>query len=65
MTPVGITPPVETAEPQSEASKIVGLLFSIGTAAAAIFVKNPNHQETAASIVGVLQQLLPDIESMI
>ncbi len=60
----GMSTPV-TPAPQTEASKIVGLLFGVGTAAAAIFVKNPNHQQTAAAIVQVLQALLPEIESLI
>jgi hypothetical protein len=50
---------------QTELSKILGLLFTMGTAAAAIFVKNPNHQQTAANIVNVLTQLLPSLESLI
>jgi hypothetical protein len=50
---------------QSELSKILGLLFTMGTAAAAIFVKNPNHQQTAGSIISVLNQLLPGIEELL
>lgn len=53
------------APPQSEASKIIGLLFTIGTAAAAIFVKNANHQQTAANILQVLAEALPTIEGLI
>jgi hypothetical protein len=54
-----------TPAPQSEASKIVGLLYTLGVAAAAIFVKNPNHQQTASAIVTTLNELLPEIESII
>ena len=52
-------------KPQTELSKLLGLLFTVGTAAAAIFVKNPNHQTTAASIISTLGALLPDLESLI
>jgi len=58
-----MTPPV-TPAPQSEASKIIGLLFTLGLGAAAIFVKNPNHVATAGNIVTLLQALLPAIESL-
>lgn len=54
-----------TSPPQSEASKIIGLLFTLGTAAVAIFIKNPNHQQTANSIINVLNGLLPDLENII
>ena len=54
-----------TATPQTELSKIIGLLFMMGTAAAAIFVKNPNHQQTASNIIGTLQELLPSIEALL
>ena len=50
---------------QTELSKILGLFFSVETAAAAIFVKNPNHQQTASNIISVLQQLLPNLEQLI
>ena len=54
-----------TTAPQTELSKILGLLFMMGTAAAAIFVKNPNHQSTAASIINTLNSILPDLESFL
>lgn len=49
---------------QSEASTVIGLLFELGVAAAGIFVKNPNHIGTASNIIGVLQALLPQLESI-
>jgi hypothetical protein len=55
----------QAAPAQSEASKIFGLLYTLGIAAAAIFVKNPNHIQTATSIVNVLQAELPNIEGII
>lgn len=51
--------------PQSEASKLVGLLYALGVSAAAIFVKNPNHQTTASAIITTLNNLLPNIEALI
>lgn len=54
-----------TPAPQSEASKIIGLLFSLGTAAAALFIKNPNHVATAGNIINVLSALLPQVEALI
>jgi len=57
--------PATPAPVQTEASKILGLLFTVSASAAAIFVKNPNHVSTASSIVTVLQSLLPELESLI
>jgi hypothetical protein len=57
--------PAPAAPVQSEASKIIGLLFTAGVGAAAIFVKNPNHQQTAANIITVLQDLLPELEALL
>ena len=54
-----------TPAPQSEASKIIGLIYSLGIAAAAIFVKNANHQQTASNIVTVLNAELPNLEGML
>jgi hypothetical protein len=54
-----------TTAPQTKASKLFGLLFTLGIAAAAIFVKNPNHQTTAENIINVLNAELPNIESII
>jgi len=51
--------------PQSEASKIIGLLYTMGVAAAAIFVKNPNHVQTASNIVSVLNAELPSLQSIL
>jgi len=51
--------------PQSEASKVLGVLFTLGTAAASIFIKNPNHIQTAGTIINVLNELLPSIEEII
>lgn len=66
----GVTNMSTTATPaptplQTEASKIIGLLFTLGTAAAAIFVKNANHVGTASTIIGILQDLLPQIEGLL
>jgi hypothetical protein len=55
----------ETTPVQSEVSKIIGTLFTVGTAAAAIFVKNPNHATTANNIIATLEALLPSLESLI
>lgn len=63
MTPT--TPSITPAAPQSEASKIIGLLFTVGVGAVSIFVKNPNHLTTAGNILGILEELLPAIESII
>ena len=62
MTP---TPPIPVAVPQSEASKIFGLIYALGIAAAAIFVKNSAHVQTASNIINVLQAELPNIEGML
>ena len=60
------TTPIPTPnQPQTDLSKILGLLFMMGTAAAGIFVKNPNHQNTASEIIAVLDSLLPNLESLI
>lgn len=53
------------AQPQSEASKIIGMLFTLGVAAAAIFVKNPAHIQTAGNIISILQAELPNIEAIL
>ena len=50
---------------QSEASKIVGLIYTLGVAAASIFVKNPAHVQTAGNIVSILNQILPELESLL
>jgi hypothetical protein len=51
--------------PQSEASKIIGLLFTLGVAAASVFVKNPNHVATAGTIVNILQSELGNLEALL
>jgi hypothetical protein len=53
------------APAQSELSKILGELFTVGVAAASIFVKNPAHQATASSIVQTLAGLLPGLEALL
>ena len=50
---------------QSQLSKILGDLFVMGTLAASIFVKNPQHQQTAANIIDILGKILPDLEGHI
>jgi len=55
-----------TTQPaQSEASKVLGVLFILGTTAASIFIKNQNHVQTASTIINVLYELLPSIEGII
>ena len=54
-----------TPAPQSEASKILGELFTVGVAAASIFVKNPYHQQTASGIISILNALLPGLEGLL
>jgi len=54
-----------TPAPQSEAAKIIGELFTVGVAAASIFVKNPSHQQTASNIVAILNALLPGLEGLL
>lgn len=51
--------------PQSEASKILGLLYVLGITAASIFIKNPAHVQTAGNIVNLLNTVLPDIEGIL
>ena len=63
--PTSTPAPVPVTAPQTEASKIIGLLFSLGVAAAAIFVKNPNHLQTASNIIAVLQAELPGLEGLL
>ena len=60
MAPTTTTPP-----PQTRASRLFGLLYTLGIAAAAIFGKNPNHEGTAENIINVLNAELPNIESII
>lgn len=48
----------------SELQEIIGLLFTVGLSAASIFIKNPAHQQKAATIGTLLQQLLPTIETL-
>lgn len=36
-------------------------LFLVGVAAASIFVKNPGSQQKAATLIGILQELLPSL----
>lgn len=54
----------KTPAPPTEEQKIVASLFEIGTAAAAFFVKNPNHVQTASTITQILGGLLPDLERL-
>lgn len=60
-----ITTSITSTAPQSEVSKIVGLLYTLGISAAGIFVKNSNHVQTANAIVSVLTNLLPEIEALL
>jgi len=60
-----ITTSTTSTAPQSEVSKIVGLLYTLGISAAGIFVKNSNHVQTANAIVSVLTNLLPEIEALL
>lgn len=49
---------------QSEMSKIMGILYVVGITAAAIFVKNPNHVQTASNILTMLNTELPTIQNL-
>lgn len=64
MTPTTATTATPTPA-QSEASKIIGVIFTLGVAAASIFVKNANHVATASTIISVLEDLLPGLESIL
>lgn len=44
---------------------IIRDLISVGIGAAAIFVKNPAHQQTAANIIGVISPLVQDFENLV
>lgn len=37
-------------------------LFVVGTGVAAMFIKNPAHQEKAATLISILQGLVPHME---
>lgn len=57
--------PQASASAPSHKQEIISLLFTVGVAAAALFVKNPAHQEKAANIISILQSLLPQIEQVL
>jgi len=63
MTPA--TPATPAPPPQSEISKLLGVIYTLGIGAVAIFVKNPNHLTTATSIVTILEDLLPSLEALL
>lgn len=56
--------PISSPSP-SKASEIFGLLYTLGIAAAAIFVKNPAHVQTAGNIISVLNAEIPNINAII
>lgn len=60
-----VNPTAPIAKPQIDISQLIGLLFTMGVAAASIFVKNPAHQQTAGSIINVLNSLLPTVEAVV
>lgn len=47
------------------AGNVLKDLFVVGVGAAAIFVKNPEHQVEAQALTTVLQQLLPLLEAQL
>lgn len=49
----------------SKQSAIIGLLYTLGVAAAAIFVKVPAHVATAGAIVDVLTAELSNLEALL
>lgn len=59
MSPSPITAPAAPALTLEQT--ILHDLFLVGVAAASIFVKNPASQEKAATLIGILQQLLPSL----
>lgn len=65
MSTTVVAPAPAPAPAQSEASKIIGLLFTVGLAAASIFVKNPNHIATANTLANTLAELLPGLEGLL
>jgi hypothetical protein len=50
---------------KATASEIIGLLYTLGVAAATVFVKNPAHVQTAQNIIAILNAELPNIESLL
>jgi hypothetical protein len=68
VVPGAAAPPTVSSTPapgQSKASVLLGLLFTLGIDAASIFIKNPNHQNTAGSIITALGNILPELESLL
>lgn len=68
VVPGAAAPPTVSSTPapgQSKASVLLGLLFTLGIDAASIFIKNPNHQNTAGSIITALGNILPELEALL
>lgn len=63
-TPLTSTP-AATVQQQPEAALIFGSIYSVGIAAALMFVKNPAHQATAANIIQLLNAELPNFAKFI
>jgi hypothetical protein len=59
------TTTVSPAPAQSEASKILGLLFVIGLKAATMFATKTGHAGTAQTILTALEAALPQVEGLL